>query len=59
MKGQSITVKPSEYTHATRAFEDAPGTARDSNLPGTTIIDYIELEMEVGEFTALRLNDPP
>ena len=54
-----ITMKQGDYSHAKKTCAQRFSDVHDSELPGSTIIEFMESEMEAGELTAPRLNDIP
>ena len=57
--GMTRQIKPADYTVLRHQYEKAHGKQKDRELPGSTILDVMERELEGGEFTAPRLRDLP
>jgi hypothetical protein len=52
-------MKSSEYANAKKAYERSEGKTEDDRLPGQTILDSMEADLEEGEYKAPRLNELP
>ena len=59
LQGLVAPMKTSEYASARLAYERAHGGMEDQQLPGQSIIDPLEADLEDGGFRAPRLNDLP
>jgi hypothetical protein len=57
--GVPNTLKPADYTATRMAFERAHGKTEDEMLPGVTIIEMMEADLEGGEFNTPHLNEIP
>ena len=57
--GISRQLKPTDYTVLKLQFEKKAGKQNDELIPGLTILEKMELDMEEGEFRALRLTELP
>ena len=52
-------LKPAEYTTLQQQFKTAHGQLPPSELPGQTIVEQLDREIEEGEFTPFRLEEMP
>ncbi len=57
--GMNTLLKPAEYTTLQQQFKAAHGKLVASELPGQTIIEQLDREIEEGEFTPFRLEELP
>ena len=57
--GLPNTMKPAEYSSTRQAYEKSHGKTVDSRLPGVTIIETMEADLESAEFTTPQLNVMP
>jgi len=57
--GISRQLKPTDYTVLKQQFEKKAGKQKDEMLPGLTILERLDMDLEEGEFRALRLTELP
>ena len=57
--GLHNVMKNADYTTLRQQFEKAHGKFVDADLPGPTIIEQLDREIEEGEFSAFRLEQLP
>ena len=57
--GMNSLSKPAEYITLQQQFKTAHGKLPPSELPGQTIIEQLDREIEEGEFTPFRLEELP
>jgi len=57
--GMNTLLKPAEYTTLQQQFKVAHGQLSPSELPGQTIIEQLDREIEDGEVTPFRLEELP
>ena len=57
--GISRQLKPTDYTVLKQQFEKKAGKQKDEMLPGLTILERMDMDLEEGEFRALRLSELP
>ena len=55
--GIDSTLMPGEYTTIRQQFEIAHGKQEPGELPGASIIEKLDREIEEGEFTLWRLEE--
>jgi hypothetical protein len=57
--GISRQLKPTDYMVLKQQFEKKAGKQKDEALPGMTILERMDMDLEEGEFRALRLSELP
>ena len=57
--GINSTIKPQEYTSLQLKFKTAHGKRTPAEIPGASIIEQLDREIEEGEFTPVRMEEFP